>query len=51
MDMSAVPPKLKSGSDRELSLTVCPFTDKLRKRLNKSLISKYRDSNRMTQLM
>lgn len=40
-DMLVVLPNLKFQGNREASFIVCPFTDKLRKMLKKSLLSKH----------
>jgi len=39
-DTVVIPPNLKSQGNREASFVVCPFTAKLRKTLQKSLLSK-----------
>ena len=42
-DTVVIPPNLKSQGNREASFVVCPFTAKLRKTLQKSLLSKQWD--------
>lgn len=52
MDMLVAPPHLKFQGKGEASFIVCPFTDKLRKMLKKSLLKEaWRPTSRMTQLM